>query len=586
MKKQCCFYKGVLLLVCGLVLQVYPLPSGLMAYYSFDNDVIDHSSHGNNGTSYNNPVWMQGHVNQGMYFNGSTDFVTVPNSASLAITDQLTLSAWIKPEAGHYWYRIVGKANSGSSDNDWVLGVALSGGIYFAIWKGGAQYSIDGQNDLILNEWNHVAGVWDGSIIRVYWNGALQSETVAVSPPVNSSPSPLIIGKKPDNSYFFKGTIDEVMVFNRALSANEVKSLYTNTTTSLSYKFLIPVPSPSYNRQPVFHWHHVPLAGSYLLQVDTSITLANPVIKIPLTDTTYKVSTDLPVGALYWQVIAGVNDTLHYNSEIGSFIIQDPQVPILVPYLPKITLERRPGFAWHPVTGAASYMLQVCSSNNFGNLIQMSSLTDTISSTTADIPIGPVFWRVKSNLVNAWSAVDSFQIQSDSVPFLIRFNGVTVKSIRPVFTWKKVPKATNYRIEMADNPGFTNILAGTVVTDTTFCLAADLKPDTWYWRVSCDRNYSLFPLPDSLVTESPTGIRAGPVVRSAFPRQMLSGGTACEVSVYTLTGSRIATLHMVHTYKSIHEFINASGIKCAKNVYILEMKKDGILQLHETFLNH
>jgi hypothetical protein len=424
--------------------------------------------------------------------------------------------------------------------------------------------------------------------MKIFVNGALKASAV---PPAGlfQTTEPLVFGKRKNlgSSVYnlpFKGSIDDVRLFNRALSDSQVKSLYYYPFGPVVFPILIPVSSPTNNRRPTMAWHSFSKATSYTLQIDTTKAFSSPIIKTILLDSVFKPLADLPLDTIYWQVIAAINDSVKSFSEIGSFIVQDPRIPILIPYVPKSTLERRPVFAWHPVSGATIYTLSVSANNSFVSPIMTLPMSDTLYKTISDLPTGPVFWKVKSDLVATWSPLDSFQIQSDSVPLLYRFNGATVKNVRPKFLWKKVTNATAYRIEWIDNAGFVNSFA-TLVQDTSFTPAADLKAGTWYWRVSCDRNYSLFPSPDSLVVDSPSSIRND---NMPLYGQLTTGKQACEVSVYSLSGIRIAVMSstMFGEVKSMQAFLAASGIKLAKGVYVFEVKNSGTIRVHGAFLSH
>jgi hypothetical protein len=323
----------------------------------------------------------------------------------------------------------------------------------------------------------------------------------------------------------------------------------------------------------------MPQASTYVIQVDTTNSFFNPLIKTPVADTTFQLSVDLPIDTLFWQVTATINDTLSYFSETGSFIIQDPRVPILYPIIPKATQQKRPSFKWHPVSGASSYTLQVSNSNVFAATIITLPLTDTLTTTSSDLPIGMIYWRVKSDLLDKWSLVDSFQIQSDTVPFLVRFNGDTVSIVRPNFLWNKVQNAASYRIEWADNAGFTNTYA-TLVQDTSFTPTADLTSGTWFWKVSCSLNYNLYPIPDSLVV----GQRVGARLPNVFSRKAVWGVKTCEATVYSMSGIRLARISLSYSYASAVELLKASGTKLAKGVYLIELRKNGIPIARDTFL--
>lgn len=460
------------LVLAVLCTTAFSLPNGLIAYYPFDGDAMDYSNNGNNGTIYG-PTWVTGYYGSALHFNGAGDYVSVQDKGSLVITNGLSICAWIKPELGNMWYRVVGKSNSSNSDDCWGIGEAMAGGICFTLWKGGNQTYTNGQTPLQMNQWNHIVGTWDGSVMHIYQNGVLQPETEYITPPIDNSVNPLYIGKLPNNTYYFKGAVDEVMIFNRALSASEVDSIFR---------------------------------GTYL------------------TDST---------------------------------------TPVVVPYVPKVTLDRRPRFVWHPVSLGAQYTLAVSDTASFTNPVILLPLSDTVYAPDADLPIGPIRWRVRLNTGTRWSQPDNFVIQSDSVPFLVRFNGGLVNNVRPTFSWYSVSQTTAYRIEMANNPLFTNTLV-TLVSDTTFIPLADLAPGLWFWRVSSSRNYSLFCVPDSFQIVPVSVIEKRYSMSSGKVAGFIPGGSLC---IYSLSGRKVADIVHVNGHTGVDECLAASRIQLSPGVY-------------------
>ncbi|HUI92323.1 MAG TPA: LamG-like jellyroll fold domain-containing protein [Chitinivibrionales bacterium] len=571
------FFQAFFLFCYALALNTYSLPAGTIAYYPLDNNCNDYSGNGNNGSAYGGPAWVAGYSGNALYCDGVNDYVSVPNSNSLTITNQLSVSAWIKPEKGSMWYRIVGMSNSTQSENTWCLGMAMNGGIYFCVWNSNGQNNTNCSQLIPLNKWSHVAGTWDGTTLRAYLNGVLQPEQVAAYGPVLSSTGPLIIGRKPDNTYYFQGAIDEVIIFNRALSQSEITGLYN--FPPYSSPILIPVPSPTTNRRPALSWHTVPQAAAYTVQVDTTRLFAKPCLKTPLLDTTYQVPIDLPVDTIYWQVIAGINDSTMYYSEIGSFVIQDPRVPLLIPYEPKVTQERRPALAWHPVAGATTYTLEAATNGLFTNLVLLSPMPDTHYVAQTDFPISTIYWRVKSDLVDKWSTVDTFQIMPDTIPFLIRFNGATLSTKRPTFLWHPVANAGGYRIEAASDRNFTQNYTTVPVPDTFYAPLVDMTQGTWFWHVSCGRNYQLFSPADSFVI-APVEVMQN-AKAAAGPLRILSDGSRIRIiQDRAFTGQPDVRIYSI-SGKCLYEgSVNATGSgmilldKCLPaGLYIVEINE-------------
>ena len=137
-----------------------------------------------------------------------------------------------------------------------------------------------------------------------------------------------------------------------------------------------------------------------------------------------------------------LNGAQRIDSMTVSIIISNPAlVPVIIPYQPNVTQERRPVLCWHPVSGATTYTFVIDDNADFSSPISSFPLSDTSFKLLADLPFGAIYWKVKSNLVDIWSAVDKFTVLPDSIPDLIRYNGDSVSTKRPVFAWHPVTHA-------------------------------------------------------------------------------------------------------------------------------------------------
>src|SRR5262249_19613060 len=145
--------------------------------------------------------------------------VTIADSASLHLTTGLTLEAWVFPTAlSSSWSDVIYKG----SDTYFLMGTTPQsqlpdmGGTF-------ASTNLYGTSALPLNTWTHLAGTYDGSMMRFYVNGvqvASQPQTGTV--PANSGL--LSIGGDSTSGQFWTGLIDEVRIYNRAINAVEVQT--------------------------------------------------------------------------------------------------------------------------------------------------------------------------------------------------------------------------------------------------------------------------------------------------------------------------------------------------------------------------
>ena len=222
-------YVTSLVLVLGMVGTVTAdLTDGLVGWWKFDEGsgsvAADSSGNGNDGT-LNGPVeWTEdGKVGGAMAFTGPYNFVLVPDAPSLNPTDAITIAACIKPSwTGNN--RILQKSTEGS-DNQYRL--LKEGGDNIRVHlPPAANFEITG-NIPPNGEWTHLAATYDGSAIKVYYDGVVVGET-AFSDDLGVSDGPLFIGNKWSEAPAgdeFNGVMDDVRIYNRALSASEIQAL-------------------------------------------------------------------------------------------------------------------------------------------------------------------------------------------------------------------------------------------------------------------------------------------------------------------------------------------------------------------------
>jgi chitodextrinase len=206
---------------------VTPARSGLVAAYSFDagsgSKAIDQSGKNNTG-SLSNATWAgssAGRFGNAVSFNGRNSSVIVPDSTSLHLASAATLEAWVKPSKLANWNSVVFKAGSG-----WYAAALYantdtnrpSGDLFT-----NADKEVFGSSQLPLNVWTHLATTYNGSSLALYVNGT-QVGTLATSGSIGTNAGPLSIGGNAVWSEWFSGLIDEVRVYDRSLSASEIKA--------------------------------------------------------------------------------------------------------------------------------------------------------------------------------------------------------------------------------------------------------------------------------------------------------------------------------------------------------------------------
>ena len=201
-------------------------PSSLVAAYSFDagsgTTLADVSGRGHTGTIAG-AVWSTAGRNGGaLSFDGVNDMVTVADTAALDLTNAMTLEAWVRPSTTNRWRTVALKEQSGAlvyslySNNS---GQRASTNL----WLGSGEVEARSAASLPTNAWTHLAATYDGAVIRLYVNGALSGSATATGS-MPASTGAFRIGGNAVWDEFFGGLIDDLRLYNRALSAAEIQA--------------------------------------------------------------------------------------------------------------------------------------------------------------------------------------------------------------------------------------------------------------------------------------------------------------------------------------------------------------------------
>jgi Concanavalin A-like lectin/glucanases superfamily/Right handed beta helix region len=197
-------------------------PGGLVLAFGFDEPkgraVVDASGQGNAGRVHGAGHTKIAHSGRALKFNGH-GMVSVADSASLDLTAGMTLEAWVRPTAGGGRRTVLTKRRGRSTSyalygNDGSGRPSASGG------KGRGRTARGGRR-LALRRWTHLAVTYDGAKLRLYVNGQLSSRRAGVSP-LRAGSGPLRIGGGAPGGRYFKGEIDDVRIYSRALRASEI----------------------------------------------------------------------------------------------------------------------------------------------------------------------------------------------------------------------------------------------------------------------------------------------------------------------------------------------------------------------------
>jgi hypothetical protein len=212
------------------VAEVPPPPSMTpVAAYNFDDGggpmLADHSGRANHGTLSGATWTTLGKFGGALSFDGVDDWVTVANSSSLSLSTGMTLEAWVFPTAngGGTWRNIVIKERSNGEVYNLYSNTAVNRPAVYVVRASqpGTAVETRGSSQLSVNVWTHLAATYDGKTVRLFRNGT-QFGSKAVSGTLLTSSGALRIGGNSLWGEFFKGRIDDLRIYNRALTPAEI----------------------------------------------------------------------------------------------------------------------------------------------------------------------------------------------------------------------------------------------------------------------------------------------------------------------------------------------------------------------------
>jgi hypothetical protein len=216
-----------------------PPPPKMVAYWKFDEGqgTTANDSAGNNKGTIHGAEWTAGRFNNALSFDGVDDYVEVPDDPSLRFmrSSSFTISAWVMPvletENGYIICKMRGGGRRSVFGYLATWNSKISGFSFGAesSWKGYVLVQT-GRNSAPVGSWYHVVGVYDDKDVKIYLNGELRGrrtfdlETGSTTPDKN-----LVIGAMSYESTikaFFGGRIDEIRIYDGALSDAEIWALY------------------------------------------------------------------------------------------------------------------------------------------------------------------------------------------------------------------------------------------------------------------------------------------------------------------------------------------------------------------------
>jgi len=206
--------------------------NSIVLYLTFDSDegktVKDISPRHNDGIIKGNPKKVDGIFGSALELNGTTDSIEIPHNESLNMTNAITMEMWVNLVAGGKTDNQAGIEKGGWEAGEYSLYAFYVPGDALAVQFfdlpadcGDANSGNLGKN-IKDGKWHHIAGTWDGKKISIYTDGKLDI-SFNCSGSLSKNTKSVYIGSRTGDQRFLQGLVDEVRLYNRALSEEEIK---------------------------------------------------------------------------------------------------------------------------------------------------------------------------------------------------------------------------------------------------------------------------------------------------------------------------------------------------------------------------
>ena len=192
-----------------------------------------------NGTGSLN--YTTGQIGNAALLDGINDYYDCGTNASLNIFGNITLTAWIKTTSSTDGLTVTGRGLTGTFDHTWhhYIGLGYNTFYYANLYAMAAADGIAGTVLINDGKWHHVVAQFNGTAISVYTDGKYDNSKAKTTTPTSNNNLKVLIGNIPGYLYYFNGSVDEVRIYNRALSATEISVLYNTSLRAKSMPVIV-----------------------------------------------------------------------------------------------------------------------------------------------------------------------------------------------------------------------------------------------------------------------------------------------------------------------------------------------------------
>jgi hypothetical protein len=197
----------------------------LIAWWKFDeskgNVAKDSSAGKHDGALLGDAKWAKGRIGGAIDLDGKSAFVRIPDEHAFDMTGEITIACWVNFRSVPYDYTaIVTKG-----DNSWRLSTSGSQRKFHASVTGWDQLVVDGNTEVPANQWHHVTAAYDGKQLCIYVDGKVDV-CKNWTGGIGQNDYDVLIGENAqEQGRFFDGLIDDVRIYNYALSKADIEKL-------------------------------------------------------------------------------------------------------------------------------------------------------------------------------------------------------------------------------------------------------------------------------------------------------------------------------------------------------------------------
>lgn len=198
----------------------------LVMHLSGDGDSLDQSGNGHHGQNgnLNGPTFTGGVLGQAFSFDSADEFLTVDANAALEPTN-ISVAFWVKTQASGGIKLLVDSSHGGTNGNfGWAIQMTSGGQVGIAYGNGGGFPALDSTTNLADDQFHHFAATLDGTNMRTYVDGVLETTASYSGTPMGTGEQ-IRIGRHHSLGRQFSGLMDDIRVYNHALTSSEVQAL-------------------------------------------------------------------------------------------------------------------------------------------------------------------------------------------------------------------------------------------------------------------------------------------------------------------------------------------------------------------------